>query len=454
VSGAEDGGQVAQDQPVELIYGMDDRPPWLRNLLYGFQWTIIFLPTIMILSVIASNYLALQGSEKVLFFQRILLTTGAIMVIQTLWGHRYPILDGPSSALLLSIVILAPHGMSALQGGMLAGGCFLLLLSLSGLLRYIEVLFTDNVVGVILILVAVTLLPYVAPMVIGLGPGFSNGDPMSFILSVIVIIAIALFSHWLRGFPKTVSLLLGIVLGTAFNWLYQGPDLSRLGEIPWFAFPHPLVHGLPSFSGTVTLAFLMAYLAVLVNTVGSIYSMGQVVGTHGIANRVKRGIAATGIGGILAGALGGIGSVSYGLSPGVILVIRTGSRFPVSVCGIMLIFLALFQKVLAVILLIPAPVIGAAMVVGLASQIGIGISVLTRSGKRLDGRDYLVVGIPIIMGGMVSIFPEGFFKAFPPTLLALIKNGLIVGIVLVLVLEHLLLAKKWRTDGRDEVKDI
>jgi xanthine/uracil permease len=291
-------------------------------------------------------------------------------------------------------------------------------------------------------------------MVIGLGPGHPQGDPISFILSIIVIFAITLFSHWLRGFPKTVSLLLGIVLGTAFNWLYEGPDLSRLGEIPWFAFPHPLVHGLPSFSGTVTLAFLMAYVAVLVNTIGSIYSMGQVVGTHGIANRVKRGIAATGIGGILAGALGGIGSVSYGLSPGVILVIRTGSRFPVSVCGIMLIFLALFQKVLAVILLIPAPVIGAAMVVGLASQIGIGISVLTRSGKRLDGRDYLVVGIPIIMGGMVSIFPEGFFKAFPPTLLALIKNGLIVGIVLVLVLEHLLLAKKWRTDGRDEVKDI
>ena len=445
---------MAQDQPFELIYGVDDRPPWLRNLLYGFQWTIIFLPTIMILSVIASNYLALQGSEKVLFFQRILLTTGAIMVIQTLWGHRYPILDGPSSALLLSIVILAPHGMSALQGGMLAGGCFLLLLSLSGLLRYIEVLFTDNVVGVILILIAVTLLPYIAPMVIGLGPGHPQGDPISFILSIIVIFAITLFSHWLRGFAKTVSLLLGIVLGTAFNWLYEGPDLSRLGEIPWFAFPHPLVHGLPSFSGTVTLAFLMAYLAVLVNTVGSIYSMGQVVGAHGIAKRVKRGIAATGIGGILAGALGGIGSVSYGLSPGVILVIRTGSRFPVSVCGFMLIFLALFQKVLAVILLIPAPVIGAAMVVGLASQIGVGISVLTRSGKRLDGRDYLVVGIPIIMGGMVSIFPEGFFKAFPPTLLALIKNGLIVGIVLVLILEHLLLAKKWRTDGRDEVKDI
>jgi len=58
--------------PIELSYGVDDWPPWLRGLLYGLQWTVIFLPTVMIVSSISSEYLALQGSEKVLFFQRIL----------------------------------------------------------------------------------------------------------------------------------------------------------------------------------------------------------------------------------------------------------------------------------------------------------------------------------------------------------------------------------------------
>ncbi|MHC4687594.1 MAG: xanthine permease, partial [Planctomycetota bacterium] len=78
----------------------------------------------------------------------------------------------------------------------------------------------------------------------------------------------------------------------------------------------------------------------------------------------------------------------------------------------------------------------------MAAQIGVGISIITRSGRPLDGRDYMVVGIPVLMGALVSILPGTFFEAFPATAHALLKNGLVVGIVLVLVLEHLLLPKR------------
>jgi len=37
-------------------------------MAYGFQWMIIFLPTLMILSAISSEYLGLQEGEKILFF--------------------------------------------------------------------------------------------------------------------------------------------------------------------------------------------------------------------------------------------------------------------------------------------------------------------------------------------------------------------------------------------------
>jgi xanthine/uracil permease len=46
------------------------------------------------------------------------------------------------------------------------------------------------------------------------------------------------------------------------------------------------------------------------------------------------------------------------------------------------------------------------------------------------------------MGVLVTILPGAFFEVFPPTVHALLKNGLVVGIVLVLVLEHLLLPKR------------
>lgn len=436
----------------ELSYGVDDWPPLLRNLLYGFQWTVIFLPSILIISTISSEYLGLRGNDKALFFQRNLLITGGIVILQTLWGHRYPILDGPATALLLSLLILAPDGMEAIQGGMIAGGCFLMILSFSGFMRSVDHLFTDNVIGVIFVLIAVTLFPYVSSVVIGLRPGFPSGEPIVFLISIIVMICIVLMSHWLPGFPRTLSLLLGIILGTLLYWLLGRMTIALLGEVPWLSLPQPLFPGLPRFSLTVTLTFLVAYIAVMVNGVGTIYSIGEIVGPEGMAGRVKRGMTATGLGGILAGILGGIGSVSFGLSAGVVLVTRTGSRFPVALCGLLLLFLAFFQKLMAIIAAIPVPVVGAAMVVGLAAQVGAGISILTRSGRSLDGRDYLVIGIPITMGGIVSILPEGFFNAFPSTVHALLKNGLIVGIILVLLLEHIFLHRKGEDLEKKESK--
>ncbi len=423
----------------QLMYGLDDLPSWPRNLLYGFQWALIFLPTLTILSAICSEYLSLQGEEKFFFFQRTLIVTGAVVILQTLWGHRLPLLDGPSSALLLSFIVLAPEGLSAIQGGMIIGGSFLLILTAFRLTRYLENLFTDNVIGVILILIAITLLPYLGPMIIGARPGQPHGDPLVFEISVAVMVAIALFSHWLPGFPKTISLFLGVIFGTLLMWPLGKITVSGLQQASWFSLPQPFSPGLPRFSWPAAVSCLVAYIAVIVNAVGSMYSVGQVVGDSGMGGRVARGIGFTGLGGVAAGALGGIGTVSFGISPGVILVTRVGSRFAVTLCGILLFSLAFFQKFLALLSSIPAAVVGAAMITGLAAQTGAGISVFTRSGRILNGRDFLVVGVPILMGGIVSLLPDPFFQVFPPAIHALMKNGLVIGIILVLVLEHLLL---------------
>lgn len=288
--------EKAVSPPNDLAYRLNDFPPWPKTLLYGLQWTLIFLPTLVLISGISVNYLGFREKEAVLFFQRTLLITGGMMILQTLWGHRLPLLDGPSSALLLSFVIFAPQGLPAIQGGMLAGGLFLVLLSALGLMRRLERLFTDNVVGVILILIAVTLLPYLSPMLIQTRPG-RPGDPFVFCVSLIVIMAIAFFSHRLRGFPKTISLFLGIILGTLLLALGGRAALPEMANAPWFSIPTPFFPGLPEFSLVTSLSFFIAYLAVIVNGVGSIYSVSEIVGKSGMERKVTRGIALTGVGG-------------------------------------------------------------------------------------------------------------------------------------------------------------
>jgi len=430
----------------KLMYGLDEFPPFLRCLIYGFQWAVIFLPIITIVSTILIPHLGLQGNEKVLFFQRLLIATGALMVLQTLWRHRYPVLDGPASALLLTSIVLAPQGLSVIQGGMIAGGVFLLVLSVFGWMQYLQTLFTDNVIGVILILISLTLIPFLAPMVIGSESARPQGDPFIFLISCLVICMIALLSHWLKGFPKTISMFLGIVVGTVLMAAYGKVDVSGVSNAAWFSMPSPLFYGTPQFSLPAIIAFIVAYLAVLVNVVGSIYGIGEVVGKEEIDLRVKRGVAVTGVGGLATGFLGVIGTVSYSISPGVVLITRVGSRYAVTVCGIFLFALAFFQKLLALLTSIPASIIGAVMVVAMAAQIGAGISVLTRSTDSLTPRDYMVIGMPLLMGSIASILPEAFFLSIPTALRALLKNGLVVGVILVLLLEHVLLPTK-RSDG-------
>ncbi len=434
------------EQQTRLVYGWNDRPPWPRLALYGLQWAIIFLPTITVVGSIASEFLGLEGRAEILFMQRLLIVTGAAMILQTIWGHRYPLLDGPASALLLSFIVLASQGLPVIQGGMIAGGAVLLVLSVSKWIRRLRPLFTDNVVGVILILIAVTLLPYLARVMMGTQGDAEVGDPLAFGISVCVVFAVALFGHWLPGFARTIPLLLGILVGCLLMGLSGRLETDPVQEAGWLSFPSPMLPGMPRFTVPAMLTFLVAYVAVIANAVGSMYGTAEVVGKDGLTGRLERGIGFTGMTGMVAGTLGVVGTVSYANGPGVVLLTRVASRFPVTVCGFLLLVFAFVDKLMALLAIIPGSVVAGAMVAGLAAQIGAGIAVITRSTEELTNRDFLVVGIPILFGGVISLLPDAFFELFPAMAHALLKNGLVIGVAAVLLLEHGLLRPR-REEG-------
>jgi uracil permease len=76
----------------------------------------------------------------------------------------------------------------------------------------------------------------------------------------------------------------------------------------------------------------------------------------------------------------------------------------------------------------------------MGAQIGAALSVISSDG--IDARDYFVVGLPLLIGTLVGFLPEMFLAAVPPVWRVFLGNGLIVGIFLALLLEHVLLRKK------------
>jgi uracil permease len=124
----------------------------------------------------------------------------------------------------------------------------------------------------------------------------------------------------------------------------------------------------------------------------------------------------------------------------VILVNRVASRYAVTFCGAIVLLAAFFPKLAGLLALIPAPVVGAALCVGLGGQIGVGISAV--ASQELSPRDYFVVGLPLMVGTLVGFIPQPLFDGLPGPLQVFVANSLIVGIALVLILEHLLLRKR------------
>ena len=167
--------------------------------------------------------------------------------------------------------------------------------------------------------------------------------------------------------------------------------------------------------------------------------MSEIVGKDQIEKRISRGITLTGVGGILAGLTGSIGTVSYSISPGVVLVSRVGSRFAVTMCGAILVVLSFVPKLGALFSSIPSAVIGAVLCVALGSQVGAGISVFTKDKQPLQSRDYLIVGVPTLLGTITSFIPKELYAPLPLFLSSILANGVVFGIIVVLILEHILL---------------
>jgi uracil permease len=161
-----------------------------------------------------------------------------------------------------------------------------------------------------------------------------------------------------------------------------------------------------------------------------------------MGERTNRGVTVTGIGNALAGLTGVIGPVNFSLSPGVIAATGCASRFALVPAGLALALMAASPIAIGYLASIPGPVIGVVLAYVMAAQIAAGLMVGQESSAVKTFDEGLIVGVPLILGTVVAFLPDIVASGFPATLRPLITNGFVIGIVAVLVLEHLVYRKR------------
>jgi len=422
-----------------FLFSLNDRPPLLKTLLYGGQWALLFVPIITVSVGVVSSHFQFDAMEKTALMGRILLISGGSMVLQSLVGHRLPLLDGPSSVLMLVLIALAPLGVPSISGGFLVAGTLMALTGFLGLFRLIQPLFTDTVVGVITSLISLSLMPFVVPLLLGGGPGRDIGDPWILLASMAVMSVMVFCSYHLKGLYGSYAFLWSIGVGVLLLMWMGKFHLPDTGVQPWITIPRPLLGPRPEFHPISICTFLLAYLAVLANEVGSVVSTAEVVGKDDLKRKLDLGIGFTGVGGVLSGVFPALGTVSYATSPGVVFATRVASRYALTACGILVFLVACLGKVNAWLAAIPLSVIGAALFVTLGFQLMVGMSIVFRNKPALSTREHYVVGVPLVLGAGAAIIPADFLALLPLWLRVFAGNGLVIGVVCVLLMEHVVL---------------
>ena len=300
---------------MDFRFKIDDKPGWGALLLYGLQWLMICLPV-----VLTSTFIAPAG-EVVFFTQKLFVICGAAIIIQVLWGHRLPLVAGPAAVLLMGVIAAASqgHGASTIYPSMIIGGALVTLLAAIGAMKYIKHIFTPRIVAAIVILISFTM----AKPIVGLifADKAHAGLALASAIGGVAIMAWA--NSVFKGIWKSTVVILAMILGSIFYYaMTEFPN-----EFVSDTVAPQLVLTEYNFDVGVILSFLFCYIALFINQVGSVQSLGEMVEASDMSKRQTRGLLITGVMNMVSGASGVPGVVDYSLSPGVVASTSCASRY-------------------------------------------------------------------------------------------------------------------------------
>ncbi|MBP1759886.1 MAG: Xanthine/uracil/vitamin permease, partial [Firmicutes bacterium] len=354
-------------------YGLEEIPPLGHLLLFSLQWLAIIVPIILIMGTAVMSLQPSGIDQQVIYIQRLFFVVAVALFSQVIWGHRLPIIIGPATVFLIGIAAGGKSSLEAVYTSILLGGLLLTFVSISGLFAHLKKLFTSTVVAVILILVALTLTPMILNLITSPTTQASSFSNLFFSLTMVLCMFIA--AKHLQGLWKSTLIFWAILGGTLAYFLIFPQSPLPNNNLPAAAF---FWQGLtPSFvfDSGVFLSFLICFLALSVNDLGSIQAMEELLKPDNMEKRMTRGITVTGLINVLSGFLGVIGSVNFSFSPGVIIASGAASRYTLIPTSLGLLALSFLPKTIAILGSIPSVVIGSSMIYLMCSQIAGGLQV-------------------------------------------------------------------------------
>ncbi len=431
-------------RPTNLLYGVSDRPPAVVCLLNAAQHVTIMAPT-LVYPILVMRAGGASESAVVQVVSLSFVALGITTVLQSLThsqiGSGYLLPVTPTAAYVpASLAAIKLGGMPMVFGMTLLAGFFEILLA--QIIRRMRPFFPAEISGLCVLLIGTLSGILGIRLLFGLdasGAVRSTAVGRDFALGIITLAIMIGFNVWSAGSLRMYCAIIGIIIGYLAGTIVGAVDanslqtlqLARIMDFPiWPA-------NLPSFSLDLVIPFMIGALACCLRAMGDITTCQKINDRDWVRpdlTSIRNGVVADGVGTVAAGLIGGLGGNTYSSSVGMASAVGVTARVIGFWVGGFLIALSFFPVVAALLVSIPGPVMGAAVVFTACFVLIKGLQIITD--RLLDARRTFIVGLALTLSLSRDIFPD-FYGGLPQAIQPFVGSSLIIGLLTALILNAL-----------------
>ena len=436
-----------------LIYGINDKVPFWKNLLFAFQqFLAIIAATILVPVLVNAN----SGTQLLNPASALVGAGFGTLVYLLFTKFKSPVFLGSSFAFIPALSAAAVFGYFGIfLGAVIAGGVYALLALVVKLFgtKWISKLMPPVIIGPTVALIGLSLAGSAMNNVMNTAGGAQNYSLIHILIGVatflITVVASVKGGKQIKMFPFVIGVMGGYVLAcifTVIGLLAEAPalvvvDFSSFKTIadfstwiPDFTFVGLFKEGFTNANGTaiaaVVLGFAPVAFVVFAEHIADHKNISSIIGEDLLQDPgLHRTLLGDGVGSIVGSFFGGCPNTTYGESVGCVAITGNASTRTIFTTAIISIVVAFFRPALALV----ESMSSCSSIIG-----GISIALygfIAVSGFKMfkdidlnDNKNLFVVAAILIpgIGGLILNFgPISISSIAPALILGIITNLLL-----------------------------
>ncbi|CAN6183420.1 unnamed protein product [Urochloa humidicola] len=412
--------------------------------------SLVFVPLILVPTMGGSD------EDTATVISTMLLVSGLTTILHTFLGSRLPLVQGSSFVYLAPALVIAnseefrnlsenkfKHIMRELQGAILVGSVFQIILGYTGLMSLFLRLINPVVVAPTIAAVGLAFFSYGFPQA---------GSCVEISLPLILLVLLCtLYMRKISLFGNRIFLVYAVPLSVAIVWAYAffltaggaynfkgcssnipssnilldscrrhletmrrcRTDVSTAWKTAaWVRIPYPFQWGPPTFHFKTGIIMIIVSLVASVDSLSSYHAASLLVNlsppTRGV---VSRGIGLEGISTFIAGVWGtGTGSTTLTENIHTLETTKMGSRRALQLGAALLVIFSFFGKIGALLASIPVALAASVLCFTWALIVALGLSTL-RYTQAASSRNMIIVGFTLF----ISLSIPAYFQQYEPS---------------------------------------